>query len=64
MSIQKIEELLGLYARKEIGIEEISSLFGLSERQSYRLIERYRQEGVLGLFHKSRDKPSKRPVIS
>ena len=58
MSIQKIEELLRLYERKEVGIEELSSLLGLSERQTYRLIKRYRQEGVLGLFHKGRDKPS------
>ena len=58
MSIQKIGELLGLYEKKEIVIEEVSNLLGLSERQTYRLIKRYRQEGVLGLLHKGRDKPS------
>ena len=29
MSIQKIEELLRLYERKEVGIEELSSLLGV-----------------------------------
>ena len=58
MSIQKIEELLRLYEKQEVGIEELSSLLELSERQTYRLIKRYRQAGILGLLHKGRDKPS------
>ena len=39
-----------------------ASLLGLSERQAYRLLSRYQQDGGFGLAHKARGRSSNRSV--
>ena len=41
-------------------VTEAGSLLGLSERQMYRLLARYQQEGGSGIAHKSRGRESNR----
>jgi len=41
-------------------LKEASTVLGLSERQTYRLLKRYRKQGEEGIIHLSRGKPSNR----
>ena len=51
--IKKIES-------KEIKVEEGSKLIGISERQTYRVLKKVREEGSKGIIHKLRGKKSNR----
>lgn len=45
---------------KEIKVEEGSKLIGISERQTYRVLKKVREEGSKGIIHKLRGKKSNR----
>lgn len=45
---------------KEIKVEEGSKLIGISERQTYRVLKKFREEGIKGIIHKLRGKKSNR----
>jgi len=45
---------------KEIKVEEGSKLIGISERQTYRVLKKIREEGSKGIIHKLRGKKSNR----
>jgi transposase len=51
--IKKIES-------KELRVEEGSKLIGISERQTYRVLKKVREEGSKGIIHKLRGKKSNR----
>lgn len=53
-------EVLSRLTRGEITRRAASDTLGLSERQVYRLLSRYRQEGDGGLVHRLRGRPSNR----
>ncbi len=48
MDEQKIYEWLQIYESGKINAEELSSDVQISRRQIYRIIKRYREEGVIG----------------
>ncbi len=58
MDEQKTYEWLQIYESGKINAEELSREVQISRRQIYRIIKRYREEGVIGLYHKNRHKPS------
>jgi transposase len=45
---------------KEIRVEEGSKLIGISERQTYRILKRVKEEGSKGVIHKLRGQRSNR----
>ena len=46
------------YIQGKINIKELSAILQISRQQAYRLIKRFQQEGISGLEHKSKNKPS------
>lgn len=54
--IKMIEEV----KKRKMTIKEASELSGLSERQFYRIKSSYEKEGIEGIIHKSRGRPSNR----
>lgn len=51
-------EWIELYARGKINTDELAKALNISERQAYRIIKRYKEIGITGLYHKSRNQPS------
>jgi transposase len=45
---------------KKLTVEEASEIIGLSERQTYRVLKRIRDEGSKGIIHKLRGRKSNR----
>lgn len=45
---------------EQMTVAEAAELLGISERQCWRILARYRQEGAAGLVHRSRGQPSAR----
>ncbi len=45
---------------KNLSIEEAAEIMGISERQTYRILNRVREEGAKGVIHKLRGKKSNR----
>jgi len=52
--------LLEEVKKRKLTIKEASALSGLSERQFYRIKSSYEKEGLAGVIHKSRGRPSNR----
>lgn len=53
-------KILEQIERKKITVSEGSEALGISIRQSYRILKRYREQGDEGVIHRSRGKPSNR----
>ncbi|MCF6269518.1 MAG: helix-turn-helix domain-containing protein [Melioribacteraceae bacterium] len=66
MSLKEYDriKLLEKVKAKEITIKKGAELSGISERQFYRLKSSYEKEGVSGVIHKSRGRPSNRGYSS
>ena len=62
MDIKSIYELLSMYEKGKITVEAISENLNKSERQVYRIISRYKTEGILGLQHKGKHKISNHKI--
>lgn len=62
MSIREIKRLkiLEQVNQDKLSIKEAITSLSVCERQFYRILKRYREEGPKGLVHKSRGKPSNR----
>ena len=62
MSFKEHERLhlLEEVKKRKLTIKEASALSGLSERQFYRIKSSYEKEGLSGVIHKSRGRPSNR----
>jgi transposase len=62
MSKKEISRLkiLEQIKKKKLTVNEATESLGISERQTYRILKRYREEGDQGLVHRSRGKPSNR----
>jgi len=62
MSQKEIKRLkiLERVDHKDLTVRSASEAIGISERQTCRLLKRYREEGAEGLVHHSRGKPSNR----
>lgn len=62
MSQKEIERLLLIKQvdEKKLSIEEAAETMGISERQTYRILKRVREEGAKGVIHKLRGKKSNR----
>lgn len=58
MDIQMAYEYIRAYELQRVKIAEISRGLGISERQVYRLIKKYKERGILSLNHGNRNKPS------
>lgn len=60
MSSRELDKvkLISQVAEKKMSMEECSELLGITKRQGYRLLHRYRMEGEVGLIHKSRGRKS------
>ena len=58
MGIELIYENIKQYEKGKITIKEISETLKMSERQVYCIIHKYKQEGMQGLYHGNRNKPS------
>src|SRR3989304_2468961 len=50
--------------RRELTMAEVAMVLGVSERQSFRLKARIRKEGVRGVIHGNRGRPSPRKLPS
>ena len=46
------------YIKGKISIKELSAILKISRQQAYRLIKRFQEEGIVGLEHKNKNKPS------
>jgi len=53
-------KVLDQIEKRKLTVNEATESLGISERQTYRLLKRYREEGEKGLIHRSRGKPSNR----
>ena len=53
-------KILEQIKKKKLTVKEGRESLAISERQTYRLVKRYREEGDKGLLHRSRGKPSNR----
>ena len=53
-------KILEQLKKKKLTVKERTESLAISERQIYRLVKRYREEGDKGLLHRSRGKPSNR----
>lgn len=51
-------KILGQIENKSLTVAKGSELMGISERQTYRMLNRIRAEGIKGVIHKSRGKRS------
>lgn len=58
MDIQEVYEWLKLYESGKIGIKGIANGLKISERQVYRILKRYKERGILGLYHGNKNQPS------
>ena len=58
MGIELIYENIKQYDKGKITIKEMSGTLKMSERQVYRIIRKYKQEGIQGLYHGNKNKPS------
>lgn len=58
MEIELIYENIKQYEKGKITIKEMSETLKMSERQLYRIVHKYKQEGIQGLYHGNRNKPS------
>lgn len=58
MDIQRTYEWLKLYEANSINIKGLAKELHISERQVYRIIKKYKEEGILGLHHGNKNKPS------
>jgi len=58
MEIELIYENIKRYEKGKITIKEMSETLKMSARQVYRIIRKYKQEGIQGLYHGNRNKPS------
>ena len=53
-------KILEQIEKKKILLEQGSGALGISIRQAFRILKRYREEGDEGVIHRSRGKPSNR----
>lgn len=53
-------KIMGQIESKKLTVEEGSELLGISERQTYRIIKRIKEEGSKGIIHRLRGKKSNR----
>ena len=62
MSQKEIQRLkvLEIVIRQELTVKEASIILSISERQTYRILKRYKSLGTEGLIHRLRGKPSNR----
>jgi transposase len=62
MSIKEIERLKVIQRKEagEITVNDMAEILQISQRQTYRILARYRQEGSDGLIHRLRGKGSNR----
>ena len=51
-------ELLKLYETGNINIKELSQILNVSNQQGYKIVKRYKQEGIKSLYHGNKNKPS------
>ena len=58
MDIRQTCEWLQLYESNKINAEDLARELNISKRQAYRVIKRYKEEGIRGLLHKGRNKQS------
>ena len=58
METETIYECIKLYEKGKITVKEISETMKISERQVYRILCRYKQSGIQGLYHGNKNKPS------
>lgn len=58
MDIQRLYGWLQLYESNKINAQDLARELNISKRQVYRIIKRYKEEGLRGLLHKGKDKPS------
>ena len=58
MEIELMYECIRQYEKGKITIKEMSERLNISERQVYRIIRKYKQEGIIGLYHGNKNKPS------
>lgn len=57
-------EYLDLYAQGKLSVKELSQALKISRQQVHRLIKRYKEQGIIGLLHKGRNKPSNHKISS
>ena len=57
-------KLLEEVEKRKLTIKEAAHLSGISERQFYRIKSSYEQNGLAGVIHKSRGRPSNRGFSS
>jgi transposase len=64
LRMEKFEEIYGRYENKVLSVEEASELLHCSKRTFYRKQERYKEEGVSGIFDRRLNNipPNKIPV--
>ncbi len=58
MDIQTTYDWLKLYETKGLSINDLARELNISERQAYRIIKRYKELGIMGLYHKNKNQPS------
>lgn len=58
MDIQRLYGWLQLYESNKIDASDLARELKISKRQAYRIIKRYKEEGLNSLFHKGKNKPS------
>ena len=56
-------KILEQIEKKKLTVKEGTESLEISERQTYRLLKRYREEGDKGLLNRSRGKPSDRKSV-
>lgn len=52
------DEAIRRYEAGRLTIKELCIILEVSKSQAYKILQRYKAEGILGLYHKSRNKPS------
>ena len=62
MQDEKRIEIIQKVFRGELTVIKAAVILGLSERQCYRIKRRVHQEGIKGVIHRNRGRPSKRKV--
>ena len=60
LTTQELKRLkvLAWIAGEQVTVMQAAELWGVSERQSWRLLARYRAEGAAGLVHRNRGRPA------
>lgn len=53
-------KVLSQITERKITVSEASEVLGISERQGYRILKRYREQGDIGIIHKLRGRSSNR----